>query len=337
MYASAELQSDWETNSFVKAIPWTHFSRKNLGYLYAIAQGAEYIWDVDDDNFLKQGADPFELPKKQLSRSVVATVGIESVHSTATNATRGNASGKHSSCLALPGYNIYNPYPLYGCSSCYPRGFPLSCVAGSESSGLSITENIPDVGNAKQSRARKVVVWQSLADKNPDIDAIQRLTSYPQSQFSGQFSDRGSTVIDKNVYVPYNAQATLHHRNGFFALLLPKTVNGRVSDIWRSYLSQRLFWDCDKLIGFTSPVVVHERNSHNLRADFEAEWPLYYETEALLKVLSEFHKPGLSLEDRMKRLWGELYERAFIEKEDLDLVAQWWTTLRDLGYSAPEC
>ena len=82
---------------------------------------------------------------------------------------------------------------------------------------------------------------------------------------------------------------------------------------------------------------MHERNSHNLRADFEAEWPLYYETEALLKVLSEFHTPGLSLEDRMKRLWGELYERAFIEKEDLDLVAQWWTTLRDLGYSAPEC
>ena len=30
--------------------PFNHYARKNIGYLYAIGQGAELIADVDDDN-----------------------------------------------------------------------------------------------------------------------------------------------------------------------------------------------------------------------------------------------------------------------------------------------
>jgi hypothetical protein len=33
-------------------IPWNHFGRKNIGYLFAIQQGAKVIWDFDDDNTL---------------------------------------------------------------------------------------------------------------------------------------------------------------------------------------------------------------------------------------------------------------------------------------------
>ncbi len=40
-------------NAFVKKLPWRSFGRKNIGYLYAVANGAEYIWDFDDDNQLK--------------------------------------------------------------------------------------------------------------------------------------------------------------------------------------------------------------------------------------------------------------------------------------------
>lgn len=34
-------------------IPFNHYSRKNLGYLLAIKQGAQYIYDTDDDNYLE--------------------------------------------------------------------------------------------------------------------------------------------------------------------------------------------------------------------------------------------------------------------------------------------
>lgn len=35
---------------FFKLCPYNHYARKNLGYLYAIEQGAEIIYDTDDDN-----------------------------------------------------------------------------------------------------------------------------------------------------------------------------------------------------------------------------------------------------------------------------------------------
>ena len=41
------------TNDFVKSMPWHSFGRKNIGYLYAITNGAKVIWDFDDDNILK--------------------------------------------------------------------------------------------------------------------------------------------------------------------------------------------------------------------------------------------------------------------------------------------
>ena len=48
-------------SSFVDDLPWNHFGRKNIGYLFAIAHGAEVIWDFDDDNMFKywlEGASP---------------------------------------------------------------------------------------------------------------------------------------------------------------------------------------------------------------------------------------------------------------------------------------
>ena len=36
--------------AFVEHCPYNHYARKNIGYLYAIEQGAEIIYDTDDDN-----------------------------------------------------------------------------------------------------------------------------------------------------------------------------------------------------------------------------------------------------------------------------------------------
>ena len=57
-YLSAKLQEQMASEStpageFVASLPWNHFARKNVGYLYAIAHGARLIFDFDDDNELK--------------------------------------------------------------------------------------------------------------------------------------------------------------------------------------------------------------------------------------------------------------------------------------------
>lgn len=48
-YLSIEQQSELGFQTF-DVLPFDHYSRKNLGYLYAIQQGADLIADTDDDN-----------------------------------------------------------------------------------------------------------------------------------------------------------------------------------------------------------------------------------------------------------------------------------------------
>ena len=40
-------------STFIRQLPWNSFGRKNVGYVYAISQGAEVIFDFDDDNIIK--------------------------------------------------------------------------------------------------------------------------------------------------------------------------------------------------------------------------------------------------------------------------------------------
>ncbi len=47
-YLSPELQSKLFPK-FSEKFPWRMYARKNLGYLYAIKQGAGLIYETDDD------------------------------------------------------------------------------------------------------------------------------------------------------------------------------------------------------------------------------------------------------------------------------------------------
>lgn len=44
-----------EVGAFVTALPYNHFARKNFGFLFAILHGAKFIYDFDDDNYVKKG------------------------------------------------------------------------------------------------------------------------------------------------------------------------------------------------------------------------------------------------------------------------------------------
>lgn len=66
-------------------IPYRHYSRKNLGYLYAIAAGADHVLETDDDNI------PYPSFAKQLSRTArgryVRSDGWVNVYKYFTDAT----------------------------------------------------------------------------------------------------------------------------------------------------------------------------------------------------------------------------------------------------------
>ena len=275
------------TSQFALSLPWNHFGRKNLGYLYAIAYGAQVIFDFDDDNLLKQG---------ERLRIPVEGVALSGV------------------CSSI------NVYPLMGASA-WPRGLPLP--------------DIKCVGTVdKRSSMSSVAVVQSLADNDPDVDAIFRLTRSLPVHFDVP-KGLDAVKIPRFRFSPYNAQASLHDRRSMWGLLLPVTVHGRVSDIWRSYVTQRLLWDVNLDVAFSYPMVDQYRNPHNYLQDMDAEKDLYFRSSALVQFLSEWRSNEQMIEVRLETLWIEMYERGFVEIEDVVLIQQWISELHLLDYTFP--
>ncbi len=79
--------------------PFDHYSRKNLGYLYAIKSGAEFIADTDDDN----------IPYDFWGRDV---------------------SPEPCSMEVVTGPKVVNVYRFFTDEFVWPRGFPLPLVSG---------------------------------------------------------------------------------------------------------------------------------------------------------------------------------------------------------------
>eukprot|EP01013_Petalomonas_cantuscygni_P011932 TRINITY_DN2559_c0_g2_i2.p1 TRINITY_DN2559_c0_g2~~TRINITY_DN2559_c0_g2_i2.p1 ORF type:complete len:469 (-),score=134.88 TRINITY_DN2559_c0_g2_i2:1-1407(-) len=279
---------------FFEAMPWRHFARKNVGFLYAVMSGARYVWDFDDDNILKSGMD--------LSPPATAT----RVYTTRE-------------CSA------FNPYPHMGLgNTSWPRGFPLNLVR----------EPCPFAA-CPAVRTDDVAVFQSLADHEPDVDGVFRLTHHMPLYFAPCAKE--PVTLARGTLTPYNAQATLYRDPGLWALLLPVSVHGRVSDIWRSYVAQRLLWDLGQTIAFLPPRVTQIRNPHNALADMHAEDPLYRQSLALVDVLQRWRAAddAAPIGRRFVELMVEMYERDFVGEKDVIATYEWISALHAVGYVFP--
>ena len=145
--------------------------------------------------------------------------------------------------------------------------------------------------------------------------------------------------IPKYVLAPYNAQATLHFYEAFWALYLPITVPGRVSDIWRSYFAQALFPHLDLRLAFLPrPIVTQDRNPHSIKNDFAAEQDLYLKTSALVDVISNIQKDCnfTSVPNAVEKVFVDMFERGFIEIDDVINVQLWLEALIEVGYYFPK-
>ena len=54
-------------------------------------------------------------------------------------------------------------------------------------------------------------------------------------------------------------------------MYLPAYCSFRMTDIWRSFIAQRIAWENDWYVLFHGPVMHQVRNAHNLLKDFEDE------------------------------------------------------------------
>lgn len=305
-------------------LPWNHFGRKNVGFLFAILHGASAVYDFDDDNMLISPKGSILVP------------GNQHTSTPAENSADRPHRLFHAEIPASYNFSVLNPYPLLGgtVSQSWPRGYPLDVIKATH-----FDHSNPLPMKKVAIPAENVGVIQYLANHDPDVDAIYRLTQ----PLPLDFPVRGRLPIlmpEKNamgsqVFCPYNAQTTLHMKSALWTLLLPVTVHGRVSDIWRSYFAQRLMADIGIVVVFHSPIVVQYRNSHNYLADFDSEGPLYLRSGRLVEQLTDWYSCAPTLPGRIEALWIMLYERGYIGLKDVSLVQAWLQALVDVHYQFP--
>mmetsp|Transcript_74923 Transcript_74923/g.132516 ORF Transcript_74923/g.132516 Transcript_74923/m.132516 type:complete len:800 (+) Transcript_74923:79-2478(+) len=307
IHISAEEQqkfmSSFET---FKETPWRSFGRKNLGYLFAMSQGAETIYDFDDDNVL--------LPDMPKALSASQEASVRKVKTT-------------------EGHLFANVYALFEPKNvvAWPRGYDLhkivpdqaEAAAKSDSAKVEFQDVKVKIQDVKVNTA-DIGVEQMLAQYNPDVDAIYRLTK----KLPLIFEENKAVLLEPGTYSPFNAQATIWHRPAFFAMLLPTTVNGRVSDILRSYISQPLLWARKLQLAFVAPQVeVTNRNPHDLIGDLNGEWPLYSKLPVMVADMEERFrsKKTVDLEgpDSLFSLYVYLFEHGLVEEPDVRLALAW--------------
>ena len=178
----------------------------------------------------------------------------------------------------------------------------------------------------------KIAVMQYCVNANPDVDAIHRLVKPLPLNFDPTASP---LMIPPCAFVPYNAHATVHTYHALFTTILPSTVPGRVSDIWRSYFAHVMFFALDLAVTFLPPLRVQDRNEHAYLGDFRAELDLYSKAGKLVEYFPiwEPDNEDRTIPARMEALWINLYERGYIEDDDVHLLQLWLAALVEVGYN----
>jgi hypothetical protein len=218
----------------------------------------------------------------------------------------------------------------------WPRAFPLNEILLSRNQQMF---------NFKEKRfsVENIGILQSLAYHQPDVNAIYRLTEKTPYYFDKAYSKINTTIVlPHGLYSPMNAQATLHFKKAFICLYLPVTVNGRMSDIWMSYIAQVLLSLHGLYVGFLPrPLVDQDRNVHSYDGDFQAEIPIYVQTSAFVQTPDSRRKKNIlrikdhekrSFEDLMEELYVRLYEWGFIEIADVTNIQLWLQFIASVGY-----
>jgi len=289
-------------------LPYYSYARKNVGYLYAIAHGAEVIYETDDDNLLTDDT-------VTLLAGDPRTVRVDGAPSVAAR-------------------GVYNVYGHFGQPTVWPRGYPLDAIAvgtRAAADGENTTRLVVDAGRSA------VGVEQGLADGDPDVDAIFRLTRKDDGERLEIAFDPHAPplVLPPFTFCPFNSQNTIFHAPALWGLLIPTTTTFRVCDIWRAYWAQRLMWDAGAHVLFRAPTVLQNRNVHDYHRDFVDEIDLYRDAGRLVRFLTEWRSNADHLFARVDELTQAMERAGFWNAGDVLLVRAWLRDLLDVCYVPP--
>ena len=151
----------------------------------------------------------------------------------------------------VDGCGLDNVYRYFTHALVWPRGFLLDRV----------TAPVPPPESLRVA-SRDCPIQQGLANENPDVDAVYRLIMpLPLS-----FNSAPPVALGPGSWCPFNTQNTSWWPDAYPLLYLPAYCSFRMTDIWRSFVAQRIAWAQGWSILFHGPTVRQHRKRARLHA-----------------------------------------------------------------------
>lgn len=272
-------------------IPTKTYARKMFGYLQAISSDADYIIDTDDDNW---PLEDFFVPRNDF----------------------GFANASDDRCISFEACGWVNVYRHFCQAQIWPRGFPLSEI------------KTPLPLQSLQVRKIDSIIFQGLAEGAPDVDAVHRLV-FPHNEYV--FNREMPVELRQGAYCPFNSQNTTWAKESFFLLYLPFTCSFRMTDIYRSYIAQRIVYELGKGVLFHHATVHQDRNDHSIIDDFRDEVSCYINDGGFTVGLAGLNLVGKSPSEMLLACYGYAVQEGFVESGEMEGVKAWLSDLEGLG------
>jgi len=213
----------------------------------------------------------------------------------------------------MPGeLGFINVYRYFTAQKIWPRGLPLRCISTQPAFATQLEQS-------------RIGIWQALADEDPDVDAIYRLTDNTPCYFD----ERAPVVLGEGTLAPFNSQNTLIRRELFPLLYLPTHVTFRFTDILRGLVAQPILWLYGYRLGFTQATVVQKRNPHDYFKDFLSEVPVYQYADEVPQIVAGALRASRSLADNLYEAYAALERHHIVEKRESEVLSAWLEAVRE--------
>jgi hypothetical protein len=278
-------------------------------------------WFLNHTGFLPFGASgfPFEtlLPPDHYCRKMLAylaamawgaTVIIDTDDDNLPGAGWAFPDWLTNSALTQANAGFINVYRWFTSQKIWPRGLPLNAIHESANWPENTVISTNNIG-----------IWQGLADQDPDVDALYRLSIGQHCNFLPV----SPLVLAPGTFSPFNSQNTAFRKEVFPLLYLPVSVNFRFTDILRSYVAQPILWQAGYQLGFCAANVVHQRNYHNLLEDLADELPMYRYVAIAAETSAAVVSSQAGIGNNLINVYEALAGKGIVKLHEPGLVEHW--------------
>lgn len=159
----------------------------------------------------------------------------------------------------------------------------------------------------------KVGVNAGICLGDPDISAIDRISQSPMVQNISEFL-RAGVVVHPETHTVWNSQNTAVRRELIPAWGMVPFV-GRMDDIYASLICHRVMREYGYVTHFGVPMILQQRNEHDLVRDLRGEIHGYSDVVKLAEALDHILLRGKSIVEDCKTIWQTLGNASFIPGE----------------------